>query len=103
MNAEQSLALAISIVLCICLTLNSVILARDMSLSTAEDEPWQKGLGARLITMIIMWCVWLTITFQFIPWSDSAKEQVQRVTDGADMMLNHAERTVSAIVDEVSQ
>ena len=102
MNAEQSVALAISIVLCICLTLNSAILAKDMSLSTEGDEPWKRGLGARLITMIIMWCVWMTITFEFIPWSDSAKEQVQRVTDGADMMLDHAERTVSTIVDEVS-
>ncbi len=102
MNAEQSMTLAISIVLCICLTLNSVILARDMSIETAEDEPWQRGLGVRLITMIIMWCVWMTITFEFIPWSDSAKEQVQRVTNGADMMLDHAERTVNTIVDEVS-
>lgn len=103
MTAEQSLALAISIVFCICLTLNSVILAKDMSLDTAEDEPWKRGLGARLITMIIMWCVWMTITFEFIPWSDSTKAQVQRVTDGADMMLDHAERAAGAIVDEVSK
>jgi len=102
MNAEQSLALAISIVLCICLTLNSAILAKDLSIYTSDDEPWQKGLGARLITMIIMWCLWLTITFEFIPWSDSAKEQAQSVTDGADVMLDNAGRTVSAIVDEVS-
>jgi hypothetical protein len=50
-----------------------------------------------------MWCVWMTITFEFIPWSDSTKAQVQRVTDGADMMLDHAERAAGAIVDEVSK
>ena len=96
MDAEQSLALAISIVLCICLTINSVILEKDLSIYTSVVEPWQKGLGARLITMLIMWCVWLVITFGFVPWFDSAKEQVQSVTDGTDMTPDLAEQTVNA-------
>lgn len=101
MNAEQSLALAMSILLCICLTLNSVILAKDLSIYTSETEAWQSGLGIRLITMIIMWCVWMAITFQFIPWFDSTKAQVQGVIEDTDM-TNHVEQTVSSITDEVS-
>ena len=69
MNAEHSFAIAISIIICICLTINSVILVKDMSIGTTEEEPWQEGLGARCITTLIMWVVWLFITVRFIPWS----------------------------------
>ena len=85
MNAEQSMTFAISIVLCICLTINSVILAKDLSIVTTEDEPWQGGLGARFITMLVMWAVWLFITIEFIPWSNSAQVQAQMVTDGVSI------------------
>lgn len=71
MTAEQSLAMAISIVLCVCFTINSVILVED--LFSVEDlfkcpEPQQLGLALRVATMLVMWVVWLIIIFKLLPW-----------------------------------
>lgn len=71
MTAEQSLVMAISIVLCVCFTINSLILVQDLLFQ--EDlvkchEQQQFCLALKVTTMLVMWVVWLIIIFKLIPW-----------------------------------
>ena len=90
MTAEQSLAMAISIVLCVCFTINSVILVQDFFFQ--EDlvkyhEPQQFGLALRVTTMLVMWVVWLIIIFGLTPWSKSSDNSVDKVEQKQEQSL----------------
>lgn len=73
MTALESLTIFLSFLFCICLTINSVILVRDLNIGTAQPEPWQHGLLARLITLLLMWAVWFAMIANYLPWGSAEK------------------------------
>lgn len=73
MTALESLTMFLSFLFCICLTINSVILIKDLSIGTTQIEPWQRGLAARLITLLLMWTIWLVMITNYLPWHGAEK------------------------------
>lgn len=77
--------MAISIVLCVCFTINSVILVEDIS---EYSESQQRSLIMRLATMLVMWVVWLVITFELIPWEKQSDNSVNKVEQEQNLEIN---------------
>lgn len=74
MTSDQALALLISFIMVICLTIDSTLLVRDRNLHTKDDELWQKWITAQAVTLLILWGVWALFTITFIPWGAPAKD-----------------------------
>ena len=87
MTSNESLALFLSFITVVCLTLQSAILVRDLNIGTTDDEPWQRGLGARLITLLVLWGVWIMFTISYIPWGDSSKKVAQDAAVTVDEII----------------
>lgn len=90
MTDEQSLAMAISIVLCVCLTINSIILIRDSSFIDDPDFGFLDLVFGviRILTLAIMWRIWVIITFELIPWDKPSDNSVDKVEQEQNLEIN---------------
>lgn len=81
MTDEQSMVLGISIVLCVCLTINSIILIRDSSFIDDPDFGFLDIVFGviRILTLVIMWRIWAIITFEIVPWDKSSDNSVVEI------------------------
>lgn len=77
MTSDQALAAFIMLIMVICLTIDSALLVRDCHLPAKDDEPWQRWIGVRVVTLLILWGTWALFTISFIPWGDPAKKAVK--------------------------
>ncbi len=93
MTVEQSMILGISIVLCVCLTINSIIFLRDSSFIVDPDFGFLDFVFGviRILTLVIMWRVWWIITFNLVPWdkpSDNSVDKIEQEQETKDVETN---------------
>ena len=89
MTDEQSMVLWISIVLCICLTINSIILIRDSSFIDDPDFGFLDLVFGviRILTLAIMWRIWAIITFELVSWDKPCDNSVDKVEQKQEQNL----------------
>ena len=98
MTSDQALALLISFIMVICLTINSALLVRDCNLPTKDDELWQRWIGVRVVTLLILWGTWALFTISFIPWGAPAKDAVKTTVQTMDDAITVMEDTAQSAV-----
>lgn len=89
MTAEQYMIFGVSIVLCVCLTINSIVLIRDLFIC----EPSVGFLDVvfivmRAITIVIMWRIWGILTFELVPWDKPSDNSVDKVEQEQNLETN---------------
>lgn len=89
MTDEQSMVLGISIVLCVCLTINSIILIRDSSFIDDPDFGFLDLVFGviRILTLAIMWRIWWIITFELVPLDKPCDNSVDKVEQKQEQSL----------------
>ena len=89
MTDEQSMVLGISIVLCVFLTINSIILIRDSSFIDNPDFGFLDLVFGviRILTLAIMWRIWWIITFELVPWDKPCDNSVDKVEQKQEQNL----------------